>query len=214
MEFRWLTTEEQRTQAVESGTLSDVLALAQNLQAEGEGLVGDDQVIEMGRELGIRPEYVREALRLRRPTRPSALALSSEPAHLSSRHNPLAAVAQLFLGVFAVSILPVAMGLMIGSNASPVWMLFAFLVALMAGWTARYPRLAAVAGALAVPLVIVITGFFHATFDRNPFVRGDELILALLCCTPACSLVGRAATRVRQWLERQEDRGRLPAPGH
>src|SRR6188472_4466622 len=66
MEFRWLTPEEQKTRAVESASLAEVLALAQKLQAEGEARVHDDQVVEMGRELGIRPEFVREALRLRR----------------------------------------------------------------------------------------------------------------------------------------------------
>src|SRR5436305_14726419 len=64
MEFRWLTCDERRTGAVESQSLSEVLALAQKLQAEGDGLVSEEQVVDMGRELGVRPEYVREALRL------------------------------------------------------------------------------------------------------------------------------------------------------
>ena len=50
MEFRWLTSDERRTGAVESHSLSEVLALAQKLQAEGDGLVSEDQVVDMGRE--------------------------------------------------------------------------------------------------------------------------------------------------------------------
>src|SRR5262249_43067931 len=78
MEFRWLTTDEQRTRAVESSTLSDVLALAQQLQAEGEGSVGEEQVLEMGRELGVQPQYIREALRLRRRAEEPARSLADE----------------------------------------------------------------------------------------------------------------------------------------
>jgi len=52
MEFRWLTTDEKRTRAVEVGSLPEVLALAQKLQSEGSGLVAEDEVVEMGRELG------------------------------------------------------------------------------------------------------------------------------------------------------------------
>src|SRR3954447_18164586 len=73
MEFRWLTTEEKRSRSVEIGSLPEVLALAQKLQAEGGGLVAEDEVVEMGRELGVRPEYIREALRLRQgATQPAA----------------------------------------------------------------------------------------------------------------------------------------------
>src|SRR5215217_5221433 len=88
MEFRWLTSEEQRTRAVESRSLSEVLALAQRLQAEAEGQVTDDQVVEMGRELGVQPEYVREALSLRRrAAKPAAMS-----AQLSEVHAPGRAV--------------------------------------------------------------------------------------------------------------------------
>src|SRR5439155_21461146 len=101
MEFRWLTHEERRPRAVESGSLSEVLALAQKLQAEGEGLVSEEQVIEMGRELGVRPEYVREALRLRRGPGPLAQAVAAEhtpPAH----PHPNAAAGQVLLQVYSL----------------------------------------------------------------------------------------------------------------
>ena len=39
MEFRWLSSDERRTRAVESSSLSEVLALAQKLEAESDGLV-------------------------------------------------------------------------------------------------------------------------------------------------------------------------------
>jgi len=90
MEFRWLTTEEKRTHTVDSSDLPDVLALAQKLQAEGGGLVREDEVIEMGRELGVRPEYVREALRLRRRAATPAPVVRA-PAELSpAAENPVA----------------------------------------------------------------------------------------------------------------------------
>jgi hypothetical protein len=212
MEFRWLAAEEQRASAVESSSVGDVLALAQKLQAEGESLLSEDQTVEMGRELGIRPEYVREALRLRQ-ARPPAPVMAGEAAPVPARHNPIAAVTRLFAGVFALSVLPVAMGLLAQSNASPGWVLFTLVVSLLAGWTARYPRLAGVAGGLAVPLVLVIAGLFHATFDGAPYVRGDELIRALLLCTPLSSLTGSAAARARRWMERNAQRESLVAPG-
>src|SRR6266851_4143376 len=98
MEFRWLTSDERRTRAVESSSLSEVLALAQNLQAEGEGLVSEEQAVEMGRELGVRAEYVHEALRLRRRAAQPAGTLPPEPAV----HNPIAAAMRAMLGVFAL----------------------------------------------------------------------------------------------------------------
>src|SRR4029077_20640933 len=98
MEFRWLTNEERRTRTVESSALSEVLALAQKLQAEGEGLVSEEQAVEMGRELGLRPDYVHEALRLRGRAAQPARALPPEPAS----HHPIAAAAQALGTVFAV----------------------------------------------------------------------------------------------------------------
>ena len=152
MEFRWLTREERRASAVESGSLAEVLALAQRLQAEGEGLVGEEQVLEMGRELGVRPEYVREALRLRRGAVEPVRAPTPGPVS----HNPIADVA-LALGItFAVLLLP---GLIQSFNTSghdPAWILLTLVTALIAGWAARYPRLAGIAGAAAVPMILVV----------------------------------------------------------
>src|SRR5439155_3929282 len=100
LEFRWLTSEERRTTTVENGSLSEILALAQKLQAEGETRVSDDQVVEMGRELGVQPHYIHEALRLRRRAGHSTRALQAEPTLPPTDHNPIASVAQVLLLVF------------------------------------------------------------------------------------------------------------------
>src|SRR5262245_55605875 len=135
MEFRWLTTDEQRSRRVANGSLSDILALAQKLQAEGEGTVPEDQVVEMGRELGIHPDYVREALRLRRRAAQPP-ALQPEPALPPTDHNPIAAVAQVLLLVFALGMLPRAGQALGDSFGTPLpFFLFSWIAALAAGWS-------------------------------------------------------------------------------
>lgn len=210
MEFRWLTTEERRTRAVESGSLSDVLALAQKLQSEGEGLVNEEQVVEMGRELGIRPDYVREALRLRRRSAQPARTLEADPVLPPTDHSPIAAAGQVLLTVFALGMLPRAGEALWSSSVPPqLFFLFALLSSLTAGWSARYSRLAGIAGALAVPVLLLVAALY-----RSPGLGGDAVFFSLLSLCPLCSVVGRAAARGRRWAERNADRLRLTTARH
>jgi hypothetical protein len=214
MEFRWLTTEEQRERAVESGSLSEVLALAQKLQAEGEGLVTDDQVIEMGRELGIRTEYVREALRLRQRAAHPTTATRVEPDHGSLTPQPMAlAVHAALLGI-GMGTLPLALTALSQSNNGPV-ALFLLMASLAAGWSARASRLAGVAGALAAPAVILAAAFFtHSDSWHGPGLGREAFFLSLLSFPPLCAAAGRAAAKVRRWTERLAERSPLTASGH
>lgn len=211
MEFRWLTQDERRLRAVESGSLSEVLALAQKLQAEGEGLVGEEQVVEMGRELGVRPEYVREALRLRRRAAQPAHAAAPEPTLPPTDHNPIAAAAQVLLIVFALGLLPRMGHALYQSEINPALFLILSIVAsLAAGWSARYSRLAGVAGALAVPVLLLVS----ALYPSQPALRPDAVFFALLSLCPLGSAVGRLGARTRRWAERfVEQRPRLTLPG-
>jgi hypothetical protein len=210
MEFRWLTTEEQKTRTVESSSLSDVLALAQRLQAEGEGLTSDDQIVEMGRELGIRPEYVREALHLRRQSDRPARLTPGEVASRQIASSPLAALVQLFWFVFSVGMLPGVFGAFSQSNASPIWILMALALSSVSGWLARYPRLAGIAGGLAVPLTLLCCAVFHA--GSHNWLGGDELFVACLLLTPLSAFVGRTASKVREAIERLPDPPGLIVP--
>jgi hypothetical protein len=205
MEFRWLTPEERRACAVESGSLAEVLALAQKLQAEGEELLTEEQVVEMGRELGIRPEYVCEALALRQRATQPARALQMEPEPREER--PLAAVGQTLLLLFAIGLFPATIGALHQSHMEPV-PCFALIAAAVTGWVARYPRLAAVGGALTVPITLCIGAFYSQLYSHSNGSSGmDEAIFfSLLSLGPLCSLVGRGAAKLRRWAERLTDR--------
>src|SRR2546426_168277 len=182
MEFRWLTSEERRTKTVESGSLAEVLALAQQLQAEAEGLLSEEQVVEIGRELGIRPEYVREALALRQRVPQPAQPMPA-PRLEAADEWPLAAVVRALLLVFGLALFPVANIAIDRSGMQPL-PLVALIAAAVTGWVARYPRLAAIGGALAVPAVLV-------GMAMHPYGSGSgkdaAVFFSLLSLCPLCS---------------------------
>jgi hypothetical protein len=99
------------------------------------------------------------------------------------------------------------------SNHDPVWILFALGAALIAGWAARYPRLAGIAGAAAVPMILVIARLYPVYGDAHSLGR-HLLFYSLLSLCPLFSVAGRAAANARRWLERLADRERLAVPGH
>jgi hypothetical protein len=211
MEFRWLTKEEQRTRGIESSSLPEVLTLAQKLQAEGEGLVSEAQVVEMGRELGIRPEHVREALCLRRAAQlpPAHRAVAERPA---LTHDPVATVMRAALLGLGLGTLPLAVAALAQTDSEAV-ALFVLVATFTAGWSARYPRWAGVAGALAVPAVLfaALIGWPHGL---GIGMEGVAFFLSLLSFTPLGSAVGCGAASLRRRVERLSDRARLTAPGH
>ena len=55
MKLRWPIPGERQPRAVESSSVSEVLALAMKLQTQAEDRVSEDEVLEMGRE-GVVPE--------------------------------------------------------------------------------------------------------------------------------------------------------------
>jgi hypothetical protein len=197
MEFRWLTSEEQRARIVESRSLSDVLALAQKLQAESDGQVSDEQVVALGQELGIRPEHVREALRLRRRApQPTPVPRTETTTQMP---NAVAAAGQTLTTVCALLLLPLAMNIF---GLSPVWMLFALLAAAATGWAVNARRLAGVAGAVAVPAVLLIS-FFYAMVGGPGYWPGvGGLLISLLALCPLGFNVARGAAALRRWAER------------
>jgi hypothetical protein len=211
VEFRWLTTEERRGHSVESSSLSEVLALAQKLQADGEGRVSEDQAVEMGRELGVRPEYIREALRLRSRSSQAARGFQPEPTLPPTDHNPIASVAQVLLLVFALGMLPRALEALERSHVTPqLFLLFTIMATMLAGWSARYSRLAGVAGALAIPILLLVAAFYPT---YNPGLAFDAIFFSLISLCPLGSALGRVAARARRFAERFVDRPRLTARG-
>jgi hypothetical protein len=200
MEFRWLKPDERRGAAVESGSLAEVLELAQRLQAEGEGLLSEREVIEVGQELGIRAEYVREALALRQRAAQPAHALRPEPIIASADERPLAAVGQALLLVFALALFPAAMNELNRFGLEP-FPLIALIAALITGWVARYSRPAALGGALAAPVVL----FAMVMYPSGHGFSGGALFFSLLSLGPLCSVAGRAAAKLRRWTERFTD---------
>ena len=78
---------------------------------------------------------MREALRLRRRAAQPARTLHAEPNPPPTDHNPIAAAAQVLLGVFALGILPRAAHALARSSVNVELFLFSALVAsLTAGW--------------------------------------------------------------------------------
>jgi hypothetical protein len=211
MEFRWLKPDEQRGPAVDSGSLAEVLELAQRLQAEGDGLLSEEEVIRTGKELGIRPEYVREALALRQLAAQPAQARPLRSVVSSAAERPLAAVGQALLLVFAVGLFPAVIGASHRSHLEPVAFL-APLAAAVTGWVARYPRLAAVGGALSVPVVLVVGATYSYAYSDGTSLD-ESILLSLLSLGPLCSMVGRGAAKLRRWTERFTDRPEWIARG-
>jgi hypothetical protein len=214
MEFRWLTPEEQRTRAVETASLAEVLTLAQKLQAEGEARVSDEQVVEMGRELGIRPEFVREALHLRRGAARPALQRTEAmvPEPVSSARPGNGTLARALCVGLGLGTLPMALIALAETNAQPVT-LFALFATLAAGWSARHPRQAATAGAVIAPLIVLMSMVFVETL-HSPGLSASGFWFSLISFTPLGAAVGQLAASWRRRLEQQgEERPPLPISG-
>lgn len=213
MEFRWLKPDERRGPAVDSGSLAEVLELAQKLQAEGEGLLSEEEVIQTGQELGIRPEYVREALALRQLAAQPTQARPLEPSSAKGDERPLAVVGQALLLMFALALFPAAM-IALRWNGMEALPLLALIAAVATGWAARYPRLAAIGGALAVPAVLLAMALYpRDIFPSHGQDIGGAVFLSLLSLGPLCSVVGRGAAKLRRWTERFTDRPEWIARG-
>ena len=202
MEVRGLNPEERAARVVESSSVSEVLALAHKLQAEAEGLLTEEQLFELGRELGVEPQYVREALRLRHRAAQPVREAAAMPAPVAAEERCLISVGQAFMLLASLSIVPVAMGALddYGLIGAPFFALFA---AFIVGWCARYSRLAGIAGALAVPLALVVGAFYHGGGSWNGLFHSvPTAFVALLAFGPLCWATGRGAVRLRRWLER------------
>jgi hypothetical protein len=212
MEFRWLTQEEQRTRVVETGSLAEVLALAQQLQAEGEAQFSEEQVVEMGRELGVQPQYIREALRLRRRTAqpPRSLPTESEPVRIGDA--PATSLARALAVGVGLGTLPMALIALAHSNAEPVTF-FVLIATLVAGWSARHPRLAGVAGAVTAPIIVLASAIFMGA-HQMPGLEAEAFFFSLLSFTPLGAATARLAARLHSRLERLTDAPRLKASSH
>src|SRR5438874_3114335 len=103
-----LATQERAVSAVDDHALSEILALALKLQAQEDETLSEAQVLEMGRELGIRPEFIHEALRLKgRFPNPTPLEMDApHPRLVSDGDGAIATVARTLLSLFALGMLP------------------------------------------------------------------------------------------------------------
>jgi hypothetical protein len=204
MDRRWLFPDRGGERGVESDSASEILALAQKLQAEASGLLTEEQVIEMGRELGVEPRYVRDAIRLRQPV----AHLDAPPAHEllmpgQEGSEPLAAVGRALAILFALAMVPGAMEALDSGGAHPV-PFFALFASTVVGWVARYPRLAGLAGATTVPMALLIYAFYHSIWPwGGPSLSFASLFFTLLAFGPLCWATARGAAGLRRWIERQ-----------
>jgi hypothetical protein len=82
-----------------------------------------------------------------------------------------------------------------------------------AGWSARYSRLAGVAGALAVPILLLVAAFYPLRV-YGPGIGRGAVFFSLLSLCPLGSAVGRLGARTRRWAERFVERPRLSASRH
>jgi hypothetical protein len=211
MEFRWLTPEEKRTPVVAQTSLSEVLALAQQLQAEGDSHLGEEQVVEMGRELGVQPEYVREALRLRRRAAEPAAVLAEETRVCPSAGNVVGVTANALVNLCALLLLPLVLHRFAHWEVGHGWIFIAALAAAITGWTARAPRLAALAGIVSLPAVLFVSYCYARVIGPGFWLSTGSLLLTLISLCPLAATTGRSAARLRDWAERLVSRERLTA---
>ena len=87
----------------------------------------------------------------------------------------------------------------------------AFIASLAAGWSSRYSRLAGIAGAAVVPILLLVASFY----PNQPALGRGAVFFSLLSLCPLCSATGRLGGRARRWAEKfVEHRPRLTASGH
>jgi hypothetical protein len=89
--------------------------------------------------------------------------------------------------------------------------MFTILASSLAGWSARYSRLAGVAGAVTIPVLLLVAAFYPF---YNPGLGADAVFFAMISLCPLGSAMGRVAARARRWAERFVHRPRLSASGH
>ena len=201
MDARWSTAEGSRSHAVPGDAVSDTLALAMKLQTQGEAMVDEERMVAMGRELGIQPEYVRQALVMMRDAGAPAAAPSPPALGNAGDSLPLAAAGRTLSIVFSVLLLPLVFRLLPSYHMALV-LLIALAAAFVAGWAARLPRPAALAGAFACPVVLVAAalngGHGWSLTPEGLFAA----LLSLIAFGPLCSAAGTAAASLRRWEER------------
>jgi hypothetical protein len=204
MDRRWLFPEQGGQHGMESDSASEILALAQKLQADATGLLTEQQVIEMGRELGLEPRYVREAIRLRQPVARVDPAPAGDLMTLPEEGGePLAAVGRALAILFALAMVPASFQALDPGDAHPT-PFFALFASTVVGWVARYPRLAGAAGATTVPIALLIYGFYHTVWPwGGPGLTFPAVFFTLLAFGPLCWATARGAAGIRRWAERQ-----------
>jgi hypothetical protein len=205
-------TPDKAVSSVDSHAMADILALALKLQAQGEEMVSTSQIVEMGRELGIHPEYVHEALRLkgRGPAPATSAPMAADLLRSQEADDAPARVTRTLVTLFAVGMLPVAWDALARDAVGAVPP-FALLAAAIAGWSAGYPRLARVGGALACPLVLLVSSVYTSPYGGiyTPLTDPKTLLLALLSLCPLCSSAAAGSAWLRRRLDRLTNRVHL-----
>ena len=134
---------------------------------------------------------------------------SAHPCQAPAQHAHVV-VAPLL--VFALGMLPRAMEALYRSHVIPsLFLTFTILAASLAGWSARYSRLAGVAGAVTIPVLLLVAAFYPF---YNPGLGADAVFFAMISLCPLGSAMGRVAARARRWAERFVHRPRLSASSH
>lgn len=196
---RWIP-EKAEARGLESESVTEVLALALQLQSDAGGLLSEEQVIEMGRELGIAPHHVRAAMRLRQGVGPSASAVP-RPTDDAPGNRVLAWVGRALLVLLGVGMAPVLLQWMAMTGGGLVALL-ALPSAAFVGWLARYPRLAALGGALTVPIWVLCYFFYFVMFNwGRPYPLDETIVGSLVLLSPYCAAAGAGAAALRRWLE-------------
>jgi hypothetical protein len=108
--------------------------------------------------------------------------------------------------------LPRSMEALYRSQILPqLFLLFTIAASLLAGWSARYSRLAGVAGALVIPILLLVAAFYPF---HNPGLGADAVFFSLVSLCPLGSAMARVAARGRRWAERFVTRPRVTVSGH
>lgn len=201
----------------EPAELEKIIELATRLQLQHHETMNARQVEQLGEELGISPEHIRQALTLiDSPTvtaKPPVVATPIEQSRQLTKRTMLRACKPgFFAGLVALVIFPIltfyqlynSAGLLFFSLLGLLLIVSPVIASVRAGWKLRSVRAGALGGAVAGVMAWIAFAIGLAT-DTGP--HGDTIFALFVSITAivVCSGIGASAAALRQWWDRRAE---------
>ncbi len=184
--------------AQDAGAATEILTLALRLQTQSEQNLPDAHLVELGQELGIRPEYIREALLLQARGQSASSLPINEPA-VVERASIVPAVRRVGITLVylaSLGLIPRALSALGDHPGEPLGVaICAVFWAVLCGLAAGEKWVARVAGVLAVPLVWFLASLYEQVYPGS-------LGIFLLAFAPLAASAGDIGGRTRRFGER------------